>query len=598
MVNFSLGKQIDKELDDFASAKIQIAAPKGEGSSVRFGIKKNNGYYFNQGDTLTLLDLYYNSQFENGKKDKEGNQRIFLNVGKFRSDVASKQIDIDTKEFLFEPDDYADPWTAFFMQKDFREWVKDTDFPDLVNEVVDALPRYGTVVCKKIGNNIVFVPLQTIKNQQNARSLKEASYVIEEHEDMEFWEIMAMPNWNKEGLSMKFGDKSCVYERYGYVPLSWYKAKKGLTVQAGDEKQVIYVMAIAMRVPKSTLNPDGWHVLYVNKTECPYREVHWSRQFGRWLGIGIIEDLLPNQIAKNIIVNLQRKSLQWAGKRIFQSTTTDMVAMNLVKDVPDGGVLEVGQGGTISRIDLGSRDGSEFNQFLSEFEQNADQRAFTYEASLMNMGGGATSFRIGALLTQVAQAYFDLKKEKVGLFFRTIIMEFKIPKFIQDMGDAERNVQMFSGEPGFEALKAASIEWVKGEAIRISLLNGHSVDPAKVADITSPFSVAHKLLYGLPKSAYKNAKYKFNLDITQEGIDLKGKLQTLQMLYQMWAARGDPRAESVAARMAALSGENIAVFGSPAPVNPQLPPPNAAAPTPVAPMPVNPALKQNARQGA
>lgn len=560
MQNFSLGKQLDLEIRDFERTKIQIAQPKNN-DTVRFGIKKNSGYYFNQEQTLTLIDLYDNSQFENGQKDKEGNQRIFMNVGKFRRAVASKQVDIDTKEFHFFADPYADPWTAFFMQKDFHEWVKDTDFPALVNQTIENLPKYGTVVLKKRGKNLDFVHLQTLKNQQDARSLKEASYVIETHEDMEFWEIMAMPDWKKDGLPLKFGEKLTPLERYGMVPLSWYKKQKGLEVVAGDDFKTVYVMAIAARVDKCTLAQDGWWTFYVEKTECPYRELHWSRQYGRWLGIGVVEDLIPDQIAKNIVVNLQRKSLQWAAKRVFQSTTTDMIGFNLVKDVPDGGILEVGANGQISRVDLGSRDAAEFSQFLGEWEKSSDQRAFTYEASLMNMGGGATSFRIGALLTQVAQAYFDLKKENVGIFFKEVLVEFKIPQFIKDMGDAERNVAMFSDEPGFNALQAAAIQYVKSQAIEISLMSGKPVDASTIVDATSPFMLARSLLFQLSEKAYANAKYKFDFTITGEEVDIKAKVESLQMLGQMWQQTGDPRAEAVFARIAALGGEDASTFG-------------------------------------
>lgn len=590
MPNFSIGIQVRDELKGFSNGKVRLASVEKQDTTVRFLKKNQAGYFFNQLETLSLIDLYYNSKFENGEKDNLNQTKIFLNVGKFRSEVSSKQIDIDTKDFRFLPDDYSDPWVAFFLQKEFKEWCKDSYFGDLLNVLVEKFPKYGTVVLKEVGNEVFDVPLQNLRNEQTAESLQKASFVIEEHADMHLWEMQAMKGWNTAGLTLKYNETLTVYERYGHVPVKWLNGVNQKKVPEGTDTGSTDAMVI-MAFVKTPGKADGVHIFFAEAIKKrPYREKHWSRQHGRWLGVGVMEDQIENQKAKNIIVNLVRRSLHWSAKRVMQSTTTDMVQKNLVKDVKDGEILEVGVNGQISQVDLSSKSNVEFSQFLAEFEKNSDQKAFTYEAATGEAMPSGTPFRLGVLLSDAVNSYFGLKREKLGLLVRDVVNDFLVPQFLTDMGDSERIISMFSDEPGFLALKDATMGYVRSEATRVGILTGKPVDPTLLMDATNPFEAIRTIYIKKHANAYRDAKYKFDLTVTGEEIDLKAKLQTLETLYQAMAARNDPRAEAVLERITALSGENMAVFGpasAPAPVAPPVANANPALPAPAAPATAN-----------
>lgn len=587
MLNFSIGVQVNKEIEDFQSGKVRLASLVNDDDTVRYLKGSPSGHYFNQADMISLIDLYDNSVFENGERDKLNQRKIFLNVGRFRREVASKQIDIDSRNFRFLPDDYADPWTAIFLQKEFKEYVKepDSDLPEIINECVENFPKYGTVVLKQVGNDIKFVPLQNLRNEQTAKSLQTASYVIEEHPDMHLHEIKEMESrgWNSEGLDLKYGQTICVYERYGYVPLHWLKTVNGEKPNAGEESVFVPSKVICARqkgYEKSKNVKEGWHIFFAGKQiKRPYREAHWSRQHGRWLGVGVWEDLIPNQKAKNIIVNLVRRSLHWSAKRVFQSGSSEMAAKNLVKDVADGTILEVAANGAISEVPLSAKTNADFTTFLDEFERNADQKAFTYEITTGESLPSGTPFRLGVVLSKAAGTYFDGKREKLGLFFKEAITDFKIPKFLTAMSNEERVIGMFSDEPGFEVLKEAAMNYVRNEATRISLLSGQVVDGELLASAIEPFQAVKSLFFKLTPQQYKNAKYKFDFTVTGEELDLEAKLETLGNLYQLLVQKGDPRAEKVLERISALSGESLASFGPPAQAAPQTALPSNFAPS-------------------
>lgn len=589
MKNFSIQRQVEDELDKFRNGQVKLAAVHKPGDDVRMlRGNKREGYFFNQLNTLTLIDLYYNSKFENGELDKLKQRKIFLNIGKFRAEVASKQIDLDTKDFRFIPDDYADPWTAFFMQKDFKEWSKDSDFAEIVNECVDTLPKYGSVVLKKVGKKLVNVPLQNLRNEISAKSLTTASFVIEEHADMPRYEIDEMKSWNSEGLKLKFNETLTVYERYGHVPLGWLNMVNKRPVTEEDWNTSVDALVVMAIVPLNAGGKEkGVHIFYAEQCdERPYREAHWTRQHGRWLGVGVMEDLLENQVAKNIVVNLQRRSLHWSAKRVGQSANAEATAKNLAKDVADGTILEVGQNGNITMLDMSQRNTTEFQQFLGEFEKNSDQKAFTYEVATGARTPSSMPATIGVILSKATNAYYEKKREHLGLFLKAAVNDFLVPQFVKDMSKKDRVVLFFSDEPGFEALKAAAMQLVKSEMTRYSLLGkGEPVDPNELEAAIDPFEAVRSLPFLIKSTTYQEAKVKFDLSVTGEETDLEARLASLNTLYQVFASRGDSRAEKVLERMAALGGENLAVFGLP------------AAPAPVrSPIQVDPAAAAAAQQ--
>lgn len=564
MPNFSIATQVRTELDKFDKQYVRLAVKRDE--SVRYARKNATTYDFNQAETINTIDLYYNSQFENGPNDQLGQRKIFMNIGKFRTEVAAKQIDIDVKDFKFLPDDFSDPWTSVFLQKDFKEWAKDNYFGELINQCVDNLPKYGTVVLKKVGDTLEFVHLQNLRNDQTAKSLATSSYVIEEHPDMYWWEMEQMPNWNMQGLVMKPTEQLTVYERYGYVPREWLNKVNGVTESAvpnpNQSKMVDALVIMAYQKTETGMSPA--HIFFAGEIKSrPYREAHWNRQYGRWLGIGVMEDLFENQVAKNIVANLIRRSMHWSSRRIMQTAREDVAAKNLVRDVSDGEILEVGTDGAITPIDLSSKNHAEFQQFLNEFERNSDQKAFTYEVATGEGMPSGTPFRLGVVLSNSVNAYFALKRENLGLFLKRVTTEFLVPQFLRDMGDQERTMAMFSGESGFEALKAAAMDMVREEAARISILTGNPIDVAGLAQAVEPFQMVKSLFFKLPPNYYKNAKFKFDLTITGEEVDVTNKLETLKALYFSMVQSGDPRSEKVLERITALAGENIAIFGMP-----------------------------------
>ena len=380
MAEFNIYQQTKKELQDFLTKKIHVAGTQNN-ENARYLSRDSVNYEFSQWEMVNMIDLVYNSKFKSGEVDSEGQRKLFLNISKFRADVAAKQTDLDVKDFLFVPDKGKGEWPAFFANIEFEQWAKDNYFGELLNECVESFPRYGTVVLKKIKDKLEFVPLQTLRCQQDAESLDTSGFITIEHPNMTKGEMSDMPGWDVSGLDMEWEDTTTVYERYGFVPLSAIKKHRGEVCEPDDHDRAVDTLTImTLKFDNKKKTVDGNVIFMEEITKRPFQEVHWARQHGRWMGIGEIENQLENQIGANMSFNLFRRQLLWSSKKVFQSAD-DTIAKNLVRDVKDGDVLQIAPNGNITQVDMADKSGADFNAFQEILNKNSDQKSFTYEAS-------------------------------------------------------------------------------------------------------------------------------------------------------------------------------------------------------------------------
>ena len=563
--NFDIFAQIKSEIQSFDQDRLTIAVSSAK-DNARYLSRSSKGYEFNQKEMINLIELYYNSKFETGHIDSEGQRKLFLNICAFRADVGAKMVDIDTKNFVWIPDDSSSKWGCFFISKEFKQWARLTYFADLINDTVENYPRYGTVVIKRVGKRLQRVPLSVLVNQQDAKSLQVATHVIEIHDKMTLDDMKQYPDWDVSKLKLSFGQSVTVYERYGRVPLAFYNKAKNLPTE-GTENKTVDVVFIGTLEPSADGKTTTGTMLFMEKvSKRPYLEVHWKRQDGRWLGVGEVETQLENQIARNMTANLRRRALLWSSKKIFQSQD-DTVAKNLIRNVKDGDVLKIGPNGQITQVDSASRALGEYQSFDNMWEDNSNQRSFTFESATGESMPSGTPFRLGVILTNAVNSHFGLKKEKLGLFFKKLIVEFVYDIFKEE--NSKEHVLTLSGtEQGINDLKKAMAEAEYNKRIKDWMLGGSLTPPnfeKLKTDIEQAYAQHSHLFITIPDGFYENIKNHVELVITGEEIDVESRIASLTTLYQAMIQKGDPRAEQVLAKIMELTGDNIEAWLGPKP---------------------------------
>ena len=568
MQKFSLTAQLKSELNDFFNESVIIASPQKQ-DDVKYVTNKSDGYSFNQWYTLNLAKMYYHSRFESGQLDENGMEKLFLNIGRFRCDVAAKQVDLDVKDFVFIPEENNSAWGAFFLGKEFSIWSKEKEFGQVINDLIQDYVKYGSAVIRRTKDGIERVSLFSIRVDQDAKSLKEAEYVIIEHDEMDYDQMKKMKNWDISGLQMEFGKEFEIYERWGKVPLSFYKEHTGdMEIMEEDDYEGIETMAI---IAKECGKDGKESVLFMEQVdERPFEEVHWSREDGRWLGIGEMEIQFPNQIAKNFVVDMERRSLHWSGKRIFQSSDTEL-PKNLVRNVKDGEVLNIMPNGQVTQVDMSSRATGEFNNFMQIWETNSDQKSFTFESVTGESLPSGTPFRLGALVSNAANSHFALKRENLGLFFQRVVNNQLLEVFKKERRP-EALLSFGADEEGFETMKQTLVKNQTNAIAREQLLNGILPDIAIIEDkVKNQLNEKKRLFVERPERFWDGVKASARLVITGENVNLDKKIETYTNVYNVLAQRNDPRAEVVLEKLLALTGENFEAMAGVRPQENQTP---------------------------
>ena len=508
-------KQINQEIQDFQSKQIHIVP----------------GLSFNQYDTINQIYFYHNSQYISGAIDDEGEKKYFYNINRNPCKVFSKAIDFDTKNIRLLTAGGQDGSKTWFMERDLKYWMRDKQFGKTLNRLFKELPVYGTVVLKVVDGTPEFVDLRNFIVEQTADNLQLANYVTEIHKytPTDFREAAKGMNWKQsdidEVISLYYDmdDTSHIrlYERYGdvkdentgehtYRRTFWADVGVDEYNQMGD---------LISNHPGVELGSDEW------TERLPYWEFHADKTPGRWLGIGVVEELFEPQIAQNQNTNLQNKSSFWAALRIFQ-TRDGAVNRNLMTDVRNGEIMNVES--EITPINMDDRNLAFFNQQDQKWMRNRDELTFSYDVVQGERLPAGTPLGSAQLASAQTLSYFEQIQESVAMDVKEMLYEAIIPYF-QKSNTSEHTIRLV-GKDLADYIDMHKKDLVNKEVIR-QAIKGNFVDAEgkKVIEIGVMAEAKQNKEFQLtiPKAFYKNVKYDVDIDITGESIDTRVRNATL-----------------------------------------------------------------------
>jgi hypothetical protein len=452
---------------------------------------------------------------------------------------------LDTKDFRLIPESAEAQVPTLFLQKELKDWMKETDFGDVLNEIVANLPKYGAVVVKKVKQELEVVNLHNLVNDQSADDLDDGP-VCEMHV-MSPSELQEMP-WDKEAIArlVKLYSKSphknqiVVWERWGWMNKSEFED----TYDGSDE--LVYTLTICGAVDKYKMDRKGkiqedfGEVLYKAEVDpekdFPYYECHWDKIPGRWMGMGMVEKNFEAQVRVNELQNLKGKALYWTSKLLFQSRD-DTVARNMLSDLTNGDILRVKS--EITPIPIDSRDLAAFTSEEQLWDKNIQEASFSFETETGETLPSGTPFRLGALLKSSSGGFFNFKRENLGLFLRSLFMDVIIPSFkkgkrkkhiltipktdkdVESLGEKLVDFQMYLAVQQYMEKTGFSPNMEEIQAERQRLLDEVRNRP--------------NLFFEIPDAFYDDAKFAMDLVITDEQVDMSQKLETVSNLIQLIA---------------------------------------------------------------
>lgn len=518
-------RTINKEIEDFKTKQIQVVP----------------GFSFNQYDTVTNNIFYHNSKFVTGPIDEDGDRKYFYNINRNPCKVFSKAIDFDTKNIRLLTTESGDSLKTWFMERDLKFWMRDKQFGKVLNRIFKELPIYGSVVLKIVDGTPYFVDLRNFVVEQSAETLEDMTHMVEVHNFTvgKFRKVGKQMKWSEAKINKAIEEfykmDKCshikVYERYGdyYDENGKYEYHRCFVADVGVDE---YDQRSGLTTPKAgvELSSEPWE-------GNPYWEFHVNKVPGRWLGVGVVEELTEPQIKQNEIANLQSKGAQYSALRIWQ-TRDSAVNRNLLTDVRNGEILNVDS--EITPVNMEDRNLAYFNQETDKWQRNRDELTFSYDAvqgerSPAGTPLGSTQISIGQTLS-----YFEGIQEEVAMDIKEMLYEVIIPDF-QKKNTQEHTLRLV----GADLDKFA--EMVKGQMLLTKIIrkvaNGDPIPTNAEKDlmeiaITESVKQNKERIISIPSGFYKDVKYDVDIDITGESVDTRVRYATRFALLQ--AITADP----------------------------------------------------------
>ena len=491
---------------------------------------------FKQKTTIEQIYRYLGSKYETGEIDADGDKKYFFNIVRSPSRTTTKAIDFDTKDVRILTASGGNPKQTWFFERDFRHWAKDKGFGRILNRIFDELPKFGSVVLKVVNGKPYFVDLRNFMLDKAADILDDSNFLTERHPytAQGYRKIAKQFNLEKtdEVLKRYYASKEkfiSLYERYGEV-----KNEKGDYVYMRT-----YFVDIKTEDGKETNQPQS-SVLIVKQEEIdkhPYWEFHLEKIAGRWLGIGVVELLFDNQMRANEVANQESKGTYWASLRVFQ-TRDQNVNRNLKRDVKTGEVLK--SESEITPVDMTERNLSYFIAQTNKWLQNRDELTFAYDVVQGERLPSGTPLGSARLAAGMASSYFAQIRENIALDIKNFLYEAIFPSFEEEM--TAEHALLLVGED-LNEYNDMILESEASRQIFGSIAKGGKIPNAfEYQEFKSVLLDAlnakkeHELK--LPKSFYKNIKYKIDIVITGEGRDITTMAQSLWAILQ--AITADP----------------------------------------------------------
>lgn len=550
-----------------------------------------SGLRVSQYEIVKGIYFALHNQFQSGATDENGDPKYWYDLMTDRNDQATKNIDLDTKDCYIKSETGGSMLKSWMLRREFMGYAKSSGFGMKLNTLSDDLPDFGTVVWKKVKyegrTDVCQVELINIINDPRAKCLKDG-LMVERHlltqselYDYKSWDKNAVENLVKRGgqvspqqfmdangtaagsnISSRIDETTPYYEVFevwGQIPRTLYEqSKKGGLLKVGPSQEaktvsseksinpneMVYVMAIV-----AGINPgESESVLFckeVDKDLFPYKEVHYRRRKGRWLGLGNYELCFPLIEKANELTNRFFASLRIALLHIYQ-TRDKLHVKNVLQDLLDGDVV-------VSKSELTAlpteiRGFTQYKEELDRIEQKADRLCNSFEIVTGENLPAGTPFQLGAQMLKSATKLFEYVQENMGMFIESVFNEWLLPDFAASLTH-EHILELMDDLEDIEIYYNARRKMFQYEVVKQYILETNKEPSIEQIQLVGEL-VKDQIKKGpkqlkIERDYYANQKYSIKVVITGENDAKKENLETVSSLTQVAMANPqglqDPR---------------------------------------------------------
>lgn len=528
------------------------------------------GYSFNQYQTLKRIMLYLANKFENGAFYLN-REKLFYNVVTPAVEVATKMLNIDTKDIRLYPTNPKSQFATYLLEKELHQWLRTSDMGRVLNTIAEEAPRYGSVLLEKTTKGARVCDLRrtmldpSVDHAKDSRFITQVHYMSDEELRKTGWKDVdiAIERFGNTQAAQPFEDnlgnmnvmrsspQVKVYKRYGEVPRFWLDPKaKG---KKGDEMvRSLYIVAgpdFLQRNAQGQVTGELGVELFKSewKGAYPFKDFHYTKIKGRWLGMGVVETLFDVQERMNEIKNQKRISMEISALHLFQ-TKDKQIIRNVLTDLESGDLITSANG--IEPIANEERNLPAFDGEEASYLNQADKLSFAYEA-VRGDDSNTSDTTLGQTQIAVAQStsVFGFKKQNLALMLRPFFNELVMPQLMRDL--TPEHIMRFTGSSQeLGKLDEAAAELHVNDEIKKKVLSGQRVDLTFQEAVKQEAMDAYRKLGSnrfvkIREAFYDDTEYEFDFNIDNEAIDPNKIINGINYLTNLivTGAVQDPRGQ-------------------------------------------------------
>lgn len=513
------------------------------------------GYSFSQYQTIKRINLYLNSKFEESPNESFGpwanRERLFFNVVVPACEVATKMLNVDTKDIRLLPTAPKHHFATYLLEKELRQWLKTSKLANVLNQIAEQTPQFGTTVIEKTKQGARVVDLRklmldpTVEFIKDSRFVTTVAYMTPSELRKTGWDNVdtAIERFGTTYGQTAYEDRSGgvnliqsspyikVYKRYGEVPQSWLdggksdKMTRALFIVAGVEEQQKTPEGKNAQVEGVVLFKSPW------VKEWPFKDYHYKKIMGRWLGLGIVESLFDDQVRFNELKNQRRLSMEISTTPLFQ-TKDKSIVRNILTDLQPGDIL-VNQSG-IEPVVNEERNLAAYRDEEASYGLHVQRLSFAYDAVSGETPVASTTATATINATQQATSVFGFKKENYTNMLRDFFNDLVLPELLNDL--TPEHIMRFTGSAQeLRKLDDAAAEIYANDAIIQSAISGRyisqeEVDALKQKHIDAYRKLGESRYLKIKNAFYNDAEFEFDFNTGNEQINPQTVAQNAQAL--------------------------------------------------------------------
>lgn len=480
-------------------------------------IPLQEGDEYSQFETIRKVDFYWRNKYVNVAWDKIIGNFPFDNISKYRVLLEARATDFDQKHFEVPAVNSSRKAkiASMIATKALTKHMDDIKFSKTLNDLCLTRPKYGGVLLKRLKDKIVVVPWQNVLTDQTdigsgviieryyttpselmkmgwkKELVKEAIYSAEEKKE----KTMAQGAQDEADTQGTYIE---IYEVHGDIPLSMYKATKGLEYE--DEDQYEYIKAhivianpeLSTKVNESTGQEEKKELGIVffceKESESPYKYLARNPIAGRALGEGLIESLFEHQKWHNFLKTEEMRLAAIAGKKLYWSDDPDIPASVYSEGVDHGFILRVTPGSTLSELSQIPSGLPMYQNIKGEWADSADKTANSHASVVGEEAKSGTPFRAQYLQNVEASSQFEQYREEIGIFLQEVCEDWLLPDALAKASKSGEIYDTFTMQE-LQLIDEAIVESrLLNDTIEKLLGTGQPVDPAQIEEMRAMMS--------------------------------------------------------------------------------------------------------------